>query len=77
MSAKDDVDPQETEIGSDADDVGEPILRYVRMVTSLMEGRRVSLDEIKEMLMKKERQHSLTCRRRVDYLVQQLNKDPP
>ena len=77
VSARDDVDPQETEIGSDADDVGESIIRYVRMVTSLIEGRRVSLEEIKEMLKKKERQHSLTRRRRVDYLVQQLNKDPP
>jgi len=76
-SAKDAVDPQETEIGSDADDIGEPIMRYVRMVTSLIEGRRVSLAEIEEMRMKKERQHSLTRRRQVDYLVQQLNKDPP
>ncbi len=54
-----------------------PIIEHVRMVTSLIEGRFVSLDEVKEMLEKKERQRSLTRRRRVDYLVQQLNKDPP
>jgi hypothetical protein len=29
------------------------------------------------MLKKKERQHSLTRRRRVEYIVDQLNKDPP
>lgn len=55
----------------------EPIIEHVRMVTSLIEGRFVSLDEIKEMLKKISRQHPLTRRRRVDYIVQQLNKDPP
>ena len=55
----------------------EPIIEHVRMVTSLIEGRFVSLDEIKEMLKKISRQHPLTRRRRIDYLVQQLNKDPP
>ena len=54
-----------------------PIIEHVRMVTSLIEGRFVSLDEIREMLKKISRQRSLTRRRRVDYLVQQLNKDPP
>ena len=54
-----------------------PIIEHVRMVTSLIEGRFVSLDEINEMLKEKGRQHSLTRRRRVDYIVQQLNKDPP
>lgn len=54
-----------------------PIIEHVRMVTSLIEGRFVSIDEIREMLKKISRQHSLTRRRRVDYLVQQLNKDPP
>ncbi len=55
----------------------EPIIEYVRMVTSLIEGRFVSFDEIQKMLNQKARQHSLTRRRRVDYIVQQLNKDPP
>ena len=54
-----------------------PIIEHVRMVTSLIEGRFVSLDEIMEMLQKKERQHSLTRRLRVDYIVEQLNKSPP
>ena len=55
----------------------ESIIEHVRMVTSLIEGREVSLDEIKEMLKQKERQRSLTRHRRVDYLGPQLNKDPP
>jgi hypothetical protein len=55
----------------------ESIIEHVRMVTSLIEGREVSLDEIKEMLKKKERQRSLTRQRRVDYPTQELNKDPP
>jgi len=54
-----------------------PIIEHVRMVTSLIEGRFVSLDEIQKMLKQKARQHSLTRRRRVDYIVHQLNKDPP
>jgi hypothetical protein len=55
----------------------ESIIEHVRMVTSLIEGREVSLEEIKEMLKKKERQRSLTRRRRVEYIVDHLNKDPP
>ena len=55
----------------------ESIIEHVRMVTSMIEGREVSLDEIKEMLKKKERQRSLTQQRRVDYLDPQQNKDPP
>lgn len=55
----------------------ESIIEHVRMVTSLIEGREVSLDEIKEMLKQKERQRSLTRQRGVGYLGQQLNKDPP
>ena len=55
----------------------EAIIEHVRMVTSLIEGREVSLDEVKEMLKQKERQRSLTRQQRVDYLGPQLNKDPP
>lgn len=54
-----------------------PIVEHVRMVTGLIEGRFVSLNEIREMLKQKERQHSLTRRKKLDYIVEQLNKDPP
>jgi hypothetical protein len=53
------------------------MVSYLRMVTSLIEGRRVSRDEIEKMLTRVMRQHSMACRRRVDYLVWFMNKNPP
>ena len=70
-------EPVSAESGAPEESGVAPIIEHVRMVTSLIEGRFVSLDEIREMLKKISRQRSLTRRRRVDYLVQQLNKDPP
>lgn len=67
-----------TEEGETPEAIGEaPIIEHVRMVTSLIEGREVSLEEVKWMLKKKERQHSLTRRRKLDYIVDQLNRSPP
>lgn len=54
-----------------------PILEHVRMVSSLIEGYEVSIEAIRQMLKKKQRQHSLWKGGRFDYLVEQLNKDPP
>jgi hypothetical protein len=45
------------------------IVRYVQMVTSLIEGRRVSEAEILRMLVRAERQHSMARRRRRDYVL--------
>jgi hypothetical protein len=56
-----------------ADTAATPILRHVRMVVSLIEGRRVGLDEIVQMLARNSRQHSLARERRVDYVVRQMN----
>jgi 5-methylcytosine-specific restriction endonuclease McrA len=50
---------------------------YVRMVTSLIEGRRVSVDEILQMLARAVRQHSMVRRRRIDYVLQHLHKSSP
>jgi hypothetical protein len=50
---------------------------YLAMVTSLIEGRAVSLPEILKMLKRAVRQHSMARLRRVDYVVWHLNKDPP
>jgi len=50
---------------------------YVRMATSLIEGRRVSFDEILKMLSRVLRQHSIGRRRRIDYIVGHLNKASP
>lgn len=45
------------------------IVRYVQMVTSLIEGRRVSEAEILRMLVRTVRQHSMARRRRRDYVL--------
>jgi hypothetical protein len=50
---------------------------YLAMVTSLIEGRVVRKEEILEVLKRAVRQHSMVRRRKVDYLVWRLNKDPP
>lgn len=50
---------------------------YVRMVTSLIEGRRVSLGEILEMLVRAVRQHSMVRRRSIDYVLEYLMKSAP
>jgi hypothetical protein len=50
---------------------------YLRMVISLIEGRRVSAAEILEMLAKVLRQHSLYRRSRIDYVLGYLNKRAP
>lgn len=53
------------------------MVSYLRMVTSLIEGRKVSRKEIFQMLARILRQHSIARRRRVDYFVWYLNKSPP
>ena len=50
---------------------------YVAMVASLIEGRPVSEAEILQMLVRALRQHSMARRRRMDYVVAQLNKHGP
>ncbi len=50
-----------------------PILKYVRMVCSLIERRPVSLQEVLEMLRRNWRQHRMSRERRVDYIVRQMN----
>ena len=50
---------------------------YVAMVASLIEGRRVREAEILQMLVRAMRQHSMARRRRMDYVVAQLQKHGP
>jgi hypothetical protein len=50
---------------------------YVAMVASLIEGRRVSEAEILRRLVRAMRQHSMARRRRMDYVVAQLQKNGP
>lgn len=50
---------------------------YVRMVTSLIEKRRVSRDEILRMLARAVRQHSMVRGTRIDYILQYLKHHAP
>lgn len=72
---------RETVVDSGEPSVEEPfirlIVRYARMVSSLIEHRRVSLAEVVKLLYAKGRQRGLTKQRKVDYLVMQLNHVPP
>jgi hypothetical protein len=53
------------------------MVSYVAMVASLIEGRRVSGAEMFQMLLRAMRQHSMARRRRMDYVVAQLQKHGP
>jgi hypothetical protein len=50
---------------------------YVAMVVSLIESRRVSEEEILQMWGRAMRQHSMARRRRMDYVVAELQKNAP
>ncbi len=54
-----------------------PILDYVRVVVSLIEGRKVGVSEIVEMLQRTLRQHRMVRRRRIDQGVAWLHARPP
>ena len=54
-----------------------PLLVYLRMVISLIEGRPVSGEEIREMLGRVLRQHSIGRRRPLDHIIEQLHEYPP
>ena len=55
----------------------EAMVEHVRMVSSLIEGRRVSRREVLEMLAKVLRQHSMCRRPKIDHAVAWLNEFPP
>jgi len=50
--------------------IGAPRVCYLRMVITLIEGRRVSTAEILKMLARVLRQHRMVRRRRIDYVLQ-------
>jgi hypothetical protein len=54
-----------------------PIVAYVRLAASLIEGRRVGWAEVVEMLRRVVRQHRMARTRRIDQIVAQLNEHPP
>jgi hypothetical protein len=53
------------------------MVKYVQLVTSLIEGRRVSRDEILQMLRRVMRQRSLDTDRQIDYGLRHLKENPP
>jgi hypothetical protein len=53
------------------------LVEYVRRVVSLIERRRVSVEEIWGMLARGLRQHMMVRRKKVDQVVAWLNKNPP
>lgn len=54
-----------------------PLLAYLRMVISLIEGRPVSGEEIQALLGRVLRQPSIGCRRKTDHLIERLHEHPP
>ena len=53
------------------------MLKYLCMLTSLIEGRRIFMEELLEMLARSVRQRSMYRTRRIDYVLSYLNKHPP
>jgi hypothetical protein len=53
------------------------MVEHVRMVTSLIEGRRVSRRQVLAMLERVLRQHTMSRRRKIDQTVAWLNEQPP
>ncbi len=55
----------------------EEIIDYAQTVTSLIEERYVSLNEVLSMLRKKVRQHSMDKHEKGNYACNHLSGDPP
>jgi hypothetical protein len=53
------------------------MVEHVRMVVSLIEGRRISRQAVRRMLARKLRQHTMCRRRQIDQTVAWLNEAPP
>ena len=53
------------------------MIEYVRMLLSLIEGRRVSRGQVLRMLARKMRQHTMSRRRQIDQTVAWLQEEPP
>ena len=62
---------------SSEDYLAPPILTYLQMLISLLEGRRVSIAEVNEMLARVLRQRSIAPCRKLGHIVDSLNEHPP
>lgn len=54
-----------------------PLLPYVRMVVSLIEGVRLTCRELVELLLRIPRQHRFALRSKIDYVLRFLHEHPP
>jgi hypothetical protein len=54
-----------------------PLLPYVLTVVNLLEGIRLDLRELVDLLLTVLRQRSMGLRRRRDYVVEYLHQHPP
>ena len=54
-----------------------PMLPYVRMIVSLIEGVKLCCDDVVRLLRQAMRQRSIGDRRRIDYLLGFLHQHPP
>ena len=54
-----------------------PLLRYLCVMVGLIEGRRVQLCEVIQMLQRTLRQHSMVRTRRMDQTLARLHEQPP
>jgi hypothetical protein len=57
--------------------VNSPMLPYLRMVVRLIEGIRLTCQELARLLRQALRQRSLAFRRRIDYVLRFLHQHPP
>jgi hypothetical protein len=57
--------------------VNSPMLPYLRMLVSLIEGIRLTCQELVRLLRQALRQRSLAFRRRGDYVLRFLHQHPP
>jgi len=82
-------EPERTATSAPAPNAGSPgaeppraefdpgMVEHLRIATSLIEGRKVSTDEILQMLTRIMRQHSLVREKRIDYVLRYLTEKPP
>ena len=54
-----------------------PMLSYLRIVASVIEGRTIGRDELVQALLTTMRQRSLSARPRTTYVLDYLNRHPP
>lgn len=61
----------------DPSEIDTRLVSYLCVVVSLIEGRKVSHEEITDLIRRAVRQHSLARERRIDYVLRTLKEKPP